>query len=257
MIYKNMTDEERIRRVWDVQEIKNVMGRHAYYHAYNMHEREIDELWVQKPEHRARASFGQNWGYQVGLELIRENYVVKNVRNYQKDLDALCAADPMIENIPENRGIGSMLMHQITTPYIEVARDGQSAQALWYSPGQITMTHPGRVDTLWMYERYGVDFLKEDGEWKIWHLFIGTDLMIPAGEDRSKQPVDPKEELGFGNDGDAETDLALTHDFEAYTARYNYQLYPAIPEPYETFSDNHVVSNGPEGNPKFKKEVLR
>lgn len=256
MLYKNMTDEERIRRVWDVQEIKNVMGRHAYYHAYNMHEQEIDELWVQKPENMATASFGQNWGYQIGIALIRENYADKNIKIYQKDLDKLCAADPTIENIPENRGIGSMLMHQISTPYIEVARDGQSAQALWYSPGQITMAHPGHVDALWMYERYGVDFLKEDGEWKIWHLFVGTDIMQPAGADRAKQPVEAEEGFGVGNDGDPETDITLTYAFEAYTARYNYQLYPAIPEPYETFSDCKVISNGPEGNPNFKKEVV-
>ena len=46
------TDEELIQRVTDVMEIRNVMGRHAYYHAKNMHQKELKEIWVQKPETR-------------------------------------------------------------------------------------------------------------------------------------------------------------------------------------------------------------
>lgn len=73
---KRYTDEERIQRVWDVIEIKNVMARHAYYHQYGLHGRELDEIWVKEPEHMATASFGQNAGYQVGMDLIRLNYVI-------------------------------------------------------------------------------------------------------------------------------------------------------------------------------------
>ncbi len=246
---RKFTDAEMMQRVYDVYEIKNLMGRHAYYHAYDMHEEEIDELWVKKPENQATASFGQNWGYQVGLDLIRENYATKNRLQRQKDLDALCAADPSVANTRENHAIGSMLMHCLTAPYVEVAEDGQTAQGLWYAPGQVTVAHPDKVDAMYMYERYGVDFIKEDGEWKIWHLFIGTDFAIEPGHDMTKEPVDtPEFDL---NDEDESTNLNLTYAFEAYTSRYNYSHYPAIPDPYATFAD--TVSNGPEGNPKFKK----
>lgn len=33
-------------------EIRNVMGRHAYYHAKGLHEKELKEIWVQKPENQ-------------------------------------------------------------------------------------------------------------------------------------------------------------------------------------------------------------
>jgi len=39
---------------------------------------------------------------------------------------------------------------------------------------------------------------------------------------------------------------------DAYSLKFNYSSYPAIPLPYWTF--NETVSNGPEGNPNYKKE---
>lgn len=245
---RTFTDAEKIQRVWDVYQIKNLMGRHAYCHAYDLHAKEIDELWVKKPENQATASFGQNWGYQVGLDLIRDNYATKNIKNRMKDLKALCEKYPDIEYKPENHGLGSMLIHSLTTPYVEVAGDGKTAQGMWYAPGQVTVAHPDSVDALYMYEKYATDFIKEDGEWKIWHLFVGTDFMLPAGADMTKEPVDPPEfDL---NDGDPETDLVVNYRFEAYTSRYNCPEYPPVPKPYETFAD--TVSYGLEGNPNYQ-----
>lgn len=252
---RKFTDAELMQRVYDTHEVANVMARHAYYHAYNLHGEEIDKIWVRKPENQATASFGQNWGYQVGLDLIRRNYDEINVRSRKKDLERLRAKYPELALKEENYGAGSMLIHALTTPYIEISGDGQTAQGLWYAPGQVTVTHPDRVDAMYIYERYGADFIKEDGEWKLWHLFIGTDFAITPGHIMANEPVDmPEFDL---NDGDDETNMVLTHEFKAYTSRYNYFRYPAIPKPYETFTDPQVVSNGPEGNPNFnyKKEA--
>lgn len=241
---RTYTDEELMQRAWDVHEIKNLMGRHAYYHAYNLHEQELEELWVKEPEHQKTASFGQNWGYQVGMEQIRRNYVEYNAKFHQEDLDALCARRPEVENKPENLGAGTMVIHALTTPYIEIAGDGKTAQGLWYSPGQITTLGENGPEGAHIYERYGVDFIREADGWKIWHLFIGTDFILPAGADMTKQPVDQPAP-------DVAGEFELTYPMEAYTSRYNYAHYPDIPEPYETF--DQTISNGPEGNPNFRK----
>ena len=246
---RKYTDAETMQRAYDVYLIKNVMARHAYFHAYDMHEREIDEIWVGRPEHKETASFGQNWGYQVGLELIRRNYVAINELNRMKDLRALREKHPDIECESANRATGSMLMHCLTTPYIEVAGDGETAQGMWYSPGQVTFAKPDGVDAMYLFELYGADFIKEDGEWKLWHLFIGTDIMHSPGVDMTNVPVDaPEFDL---NDEDEETNMKLTYELDAYTSRYNRSHYPAIPKPYGTFAE--AVSNGPEGNPNFRK----
>jgi hypothetical protein len=248
MSKKVFTDDERIRRVWDVIEIKNVMGRHAYYHAYHQHQKELDEIWVKEPENAKTASFGQSWGYQVGMDMIRKYYGDQSVEDAKDDLKEMQKKYPDLEMKPENYGVGQMLIHQLTSPYIEIAADGKTAQGLWYAPGQVTVAHPDSVDAMWMYERYGVDFVKENGEWKMWHMFVGTDWGFPAGNDFTKEPIPDEPPKAF---------MPETYEFEAYTSRYNYMLYPAIPEPYDTFTDPQVVSNGPEGNPNFAKNFKK
>ena len=257
-VKKQYTDDELIQRVTDVMEIRNVMGKHAYYHAKGMHEQELKEIWVQKPENQATASFGQNWGYNVGMERIDAYYGKGSVENYQKDLEELAAYDPTVEVKKENLGIGSLVIHMLTAPYIEVAGDGKTAQGLWYSPGAVGGVHPGRADGMLMYEKYGVDFIKEDGEWKIWHLFVGTDFATPAGQDlKGDTPMEIERKIKAGEmeamvHPAAQIDDPAFIPMEAYSLKYNYSFYPPLPEPYYSFDE--CVSNGPEGNPNYKKE---
>jgi hypothetical protein len=246
---RTFTDDELMQRVWDTYEIKNLMGRHAYYHAYNLHRREMEELWPRLPENRETASFGQNWGYQVGYDLIWRNYVEVNEKNNIRDLRLLREKDPTVEITPENYMLGQMLMHCLTAPLVEIAGDGKTAQGMWYAPGHITFDGEDGSEGVWMYERYGADFIREPDGWKLWHLFIGTDFALPAGRAMADEPVDqPPFDL---NDEDEETNMILTYPFEAYTSRYNFSAYPPVPQPYETFAD--TVSNGPEGNPRFQE----
>ncbi len=257
------SDDELIRRVWDVIEIKNIMALHAYYHSFNLHIKELEEIWVQKPENRVTASFGQNWGYNVGFKRIMEYYGTGNVENDKKELEMMRTAFPEIENKEENYGIGKSLVHALTTPYIEVAADGQTAQGLWYAPGYVGGPTTTGANVAYMYEKYGVDFIREDGEWKIWHLFVGTDFMAKPGEDFNIQDcpaeVERKIALGIKPEGVPEGGFPEFEPAEgfipikdAYTMYYNYSEYPPIPLPYGSFSE--TVSNGIEGNPNYQKE---
>ena len=240
-VKKEFTDEELIQRVTDVMEIRNVMGRHAYYHAKGLHERELKEIWVQKPENQKTASFGQNWGYNVGMERIDAYYGKGSVENYQKDLEALHAADPSVEVNKENLGIGSLVIHMLTAPYIEVAADGKTAQGLWYSPGAVGGVYPDHSDGLMMYEKYGVDFMKEDGEWKIWHFFVGTDFSWQAGQPYSEPERGPRPERP--------PQYGVLRIPDLYTSKYGWSSYPHFPVPYETWTPE--ISYGPE---PFMKE---
>ena len=69
------SNEERIVRVWDVEQVKDLMSRRSIYEATGRRQEELDELWVQVPENRKTASFGRNWGYYVGTDEIRQFYV--------------------------------------------------------------------------------------------------------------------------------------------------------------------------------------
>lgn len=248
------TDDEIIRRVNDVMEVKNVFGRHAYFHAFGLHVRELTEIWVKKPENMKTASFGQSWGYAIGMDNIDRYYGSGGVVQNQRELDGLCKSDPTIENIPENRGIGMMLIHALTTPYIEISGDGKTAQGLWYAPGQVT----GPRMATYMDEKYAVDFVKEDGEWKIWHMFVGTDFSVAPGKDLSDQDT-PLEQARKADDrpmgpppGEEDPNPCFIRN-DNYSVKFNVPEYPPIPAPYYTFAN--AVSYGPEGNPNFKGEA--
>ena len=259
------TDEQMIQRVTDVLEIRNIMAKHAYYHSKGMHVQELAEIWVQKPENQATASFGQNWGYNVGMKRIDAYYGQGSVENNKRDLEALAAADPSIEVKPENYGMGSMVIHALTAPYVEVAVDGQTAQGLWYSPGAVGGVHPdGTASGMLMYEKYGVDFIKEDGEWKIWHLFVGTDFSTPPGEgfggptelEREKNPPPPGQGFPGGpppGGGNKEPD-PYYFSCDAYTMKFNYCHQKPLPKPYWTFSETR--SYGPDGEEGFSWDMV-
>ena len=52
-----LTPEQMVERAWDIHQIKNLISAHAYAHAYNRHDWELDELWVREPEHTETMSF--------------------------------------------------------------------------------------------------------------------------------------------------------------------------------------------------------
>ncbi len=212
------TDDELIRRVWDVEEIKKLVYKRGVYIANDWRERELDELWVREPEHRKTASFGKNTGWYVGMDAIRAWYVKKH-------------------------GDGYMAFHPASTGLVELAGDGRTAKGLFYSIAQETESNgDGTATALWMPEKIGFDFIKEGDEWKIWHFIAAVDLVAEAGSDYSGQDPYPHYEtdpvmVEFGTP----TVPCLNHD-----GTFNWwDDYPSMPQPYAAWSDD--ISYGPEG----------
>ncbi len=169
------------RKALDQQEIQNLMSWHVMYHCYGLHREEMEEIWVNEPENRATASFGQNQGFYVGYDAIWEAYVEGHDTNWLSSAKSYCESNGIDisgmtdeEIIEKYGGVGQLLLHVTTTAIIEVAEDGQTAKCFWYSPGMIAETGQS-ANTIW--EAYGVDFVKENGEWKMWHLHMFTDFM--------------------------------------------------------------------------------
>ena len=178
------------QKALDNQAIQNVMSRHVMYHCYGLHQEEMEQLWVQEPENQATASFGQNQGYMVGYPAIWEGYVDGHTESWlqaakkycsQNGIDITGWSDEQILNT--YGGVGQLLLHVTTTAVIEVAEDGQTAKCFWYSPGLVAETGQSG-NAIW--EAYGVDFVKENGEWKIWHLHMYTDFTGSFFVDLSK-----------------------------------------------------------------------
>lgn len=212
MCNRTYTDDELIRRVWDVEEIKKVANKRVYYQANEWRRKELDELWVR--DNGATASFGSNTGYYVGKESIARWYT---------------AGD---------RSVGCLTHHPVTTGLVQLAGDGKTAKGLWYFIGHETV--PGKA--MWVTGKVAIDFIKEGGAWKIWHVVEANDLSGEAGGRYSDgspywEPENDPIVAAFGT-----PDIqVLTHD-----PNFNWwDDYPSMPEPYDTWSDD--ISYGPEG----------
>lgn len=243
---RKMTVEEQIEHAWDVQQIKNLMGRHAYYHEYNRHDWEMQELFIQKEENKPGVSFGQNAGFQHGYELVADNYDRKSFTQWFAALEDFIPEDPTIERTIENAGMGCMIIHQIASPLIEIAEDGLTAQGAFDGNGQITEVYPDETTTKVMFERYNCDFVKEDGEWKLQKMFIATDICLtPAGTDERELATELEAQQKFvlrdGQEEDPETTIIRNHEVYCYTVAAGQPRWPLYPVPHKTAAD--VVPN--------------
>jgi hypothetical protein len=230
----NTCDEKNTMwRVWAVEQIKDLMSRRAMYSANEERERELDELWVKRPDHQASAAFGRNYGYYVGMDQIRGYYV----ESHQKKVDAL-------------NGMGYMECHAVSSPYVELAEDGMSARGLWYSIGQETYPKPGETPkALWVNDKIAADFLWEEGGWKIYHLVISNDVWHPAGKAMTDMPDKLPKEMDWIREEFGEPTVPM----EVHNPLYLWcDNYPTIPPHYKTM--NAENSYGPEGHPNYRKE---
>lgn len=172
---KAMTAEQKIQRVLDYMEIQNVMAKHSYYYAAQEQWKELDEAWSKE---RDDISYGHNDGYYVGRKSVEAYYGQKNETRRKQTLESMSKLYPEIKNIVENEGVGDLVMHTLTTPYIEIAEDGQTAKGVWMSVGLCSRTgNDGKTSAMWLWEKFATDFVKEDGEWKIWHFQIYSDVL--------------------------------------------------------------------------------
>lgn len=227
---KQYTEDEMIVRIWDKEEIRKLMSRRSFYIANEWRRKELDELWVRSEEYRATASFGANWGYYVGMDEIARWYVIERSEKY---LDK-----------------GLSVFHPINTPYIRLAGDGKTARGLFYSIGEESYgSANGEASAYWMNEKVAVDFVKEDGEWRIWHLVVANDFTLPAGTDLDtikigETEIENASKEMFGSP----TMTMLVHN-----TRYNWcDDYPPIPKEYFAFDIKE--SYAPEGHPVFNEK---
>jgi hypothetical protein len=240
---KKMTAEMKAQRALDILEIQNVAGMHEYYHSALMHKEEYENIFSKRDD----VMWTNNSDKYVGKDFVKF-YV-----------DGCPLGD---------KKKGSLWYHMLATPVIVVAADGQTAKAVYQSFGNVTGT--GMLQ--WTEEKYGMDFIKEDGKWKIWHLrtyvefytdatttntklWAGQNLAAPTGasnaasvpagtpgagpnkeEKKDATGVTIKEEPGvkFADD------LKPTENgnyYEGYSENYMPTFNPVPPEAYCTWTD--------------------
>lgn len=242
------TVDERMRRVWDVEIIKDLMARRAFYMANDMRREELNDLWVAEPENRKTASFGSNWGWYVGMDEISHYYVVRHDIERKAQLAAYCAAHPEVENTEANQGYGCYVCRPVSTPLVVISGDGETAKGMWYSIGcDCAAAGAGEAECRWFNDKIAADFIKEDGAWKIWKIVVSNDLSVRAGESADDLPtVIPVEQNPAAIEFGEPTISMLTHN----NALNWSDDYPFLPKEYFRYKEE--LGYGPEGHPKYE-----
>ena len=203
--------EERIQRLEDIHEIQNLMGRNQYKHTAGMHRETAEAFALDTPGVRTEVA---DWGVYEGREGV-ERMVIGVHEHHMED----------------TRGL--MFMHPLTTPVIEIAGDGKTAKAVWISPGHETVYVEGKLKAYWAWCKYGVDFVKENGKWKIWHSHVYAIFRCPyetSWVEVSDPPLTP-----IPDELKADRPTTYHHPYSTNTLC---EYVPEPPEPYETWDES-------------------
>ena len=128
---------------------------------------------------------------------------------------------------------GEMLDMQLTTPIIEIADDLKTAKCLWWMPGAGAIPQAeGDPMAIWAWGELAVDFVVEDGAWKIWHLHYFRYMKC----DYHKGWVDDTSMINRLN-----TPMHPLSEVSTYHNPYSPSAIrdglPCAPRPYVTFTD--------------------
>lgn len=249
MVY---TNEERIDRICDREACVQLINRHSIYYSNDQRRQELSDLWVRRPEHQKTAALGYNNGWYVGLEEIARHYVAEREDQLYERLAPYCA-DGCVESCRSNLGLGASAMHTSTTPLVYLADDGKTARYQGYQLGYQSVGRPdGTAESFLEFGLLYADLLKEEGEWKIWHLVMEHDHTVEVGTAYSDVPVRrPDAEDPLARDYGAPT-IGRT----VYNPLFGWEyVWQDMPRPYETYRDSEGY--GPGGNlgkPYYERE---
>lgn len=246
-------------RIASIPQIENLMARHSYYHAANMNSNELEDIWSKEQPHEV--SWQQNFGFWKSMPHISKYYGEGHYETGIATRESIIEARPdlkddLMQPDIDVRRLLEMPVHTLTTSIVEVAEDGMTAKGLWYTPGfALRRNYIERsASAAWMWEKYGADFVWENGEWKFLHIQIGMDIMANYGESwadpkpKMAPPPEPKKEPEKGKDG-KELKKAPSMGggvsqppdgpgkYSVYSRTRVPTEYPKLPEPYSTLSE--------------------
>jgi len=202
--------ERQVQRVTDYQEISNLHGR--YNHLVLGHHWEPILAMFAQHTPGVTAEVAES-GVFHGTEGVRRVFVDMLGKLY---------------NYP-----GMLALHELTTPVIEVARDGRTAKGMWFTWGANTNNHPQRgLIPIWQSLRYNHTFVKEDGAWKF--LNFRAHLIIRSSFDKGwvQEPYITGSTIKGQDEVAAPRSDAPTTFHDPYDPARHYEGLPLPPEPY-------------------------
>ncbi len=215
------TKEQLASRITNLRQLENVMSKYAFLTYYKRFDEAMQKFWCQSAAVPVLTTNDKKFtGYPAIYHYLVEQGE-EDTRAGDEIMRKMFPDELGAKHDSEIWGVGTAMVHTITTPVIELAEDEQTAKAMFYSLGACTEIDPEKGPKAhWVWEKYAVDFIREKDGWKIWHLVIMTDFKTPVGQNW------------------AQVNLAPTGSYyTAYTPKVSPQEGVPVPQPYRTFSE--------------------
>ena len=225
--------ELELKKERAINEIQNVLGRYVYMHIGGQHEGCM-----------ALFSSREDMTVEIGpMGLFRG----------PKGLEQIYGVN---HTVNEGDRVGFLAVHPLTTPVIEVADDLQTAKGLWLHHGVETkpdLDQPGKMDAVFMDGYYAIDFIFEEGAWKMWHFHMFPLFSCPWNTPFTE--VEPLDRIMFERGERVEGFNRMQKGADAptsYMREYSIDrptlFWPQPPEPYASFEGTRsMVGAPPEG----------
>lgn len=207
--------KHQLAREQAATQIQNVMARYMLFHSGGRQEECLDLFAMRTHDVGVEIAM---WGQYWGAEGLYRNYVA-GIGKHEETVGRK----------------GWYCEHPVNTPLIEVAGDCKTAKCVWSTFGPETAkadpTDPDcEFDPMWMYGKFQVDFILENGKWKMWHFQVMPDIMCPTCEPFTKQK--PHDDFEPGDMPEVDGPTTFCEEYDVNKVR---KFWPQPPEPYETF----------------------
>ena len=232
------TSEQLVGRWEDQRDLKNLMGKICFTILLKQEDRMVEQFWSRRED----ICLGRNNGWYAGRNAVRGYYdAIYAHTAYYTDFMKKAFPERMGKLTEEEQfGAGSMDVRPMSTSVIEIAADGATAKGIWYSRGTYNDVTPQGPLSWWELAVYACDFIREDGEWKVWHMQNLTDVHALNGRSWGVKDPEPFPDLPEFAGAKPFAEPAPNRPETLYTAYYPgrpFQKLPEPPVPYETFSE--------------------
>lgn len=202
-------------RLMGGKKCRNLMGKYGFYFsAFRF--KDAAGLFAR----RADSVLAMPWGIYEGYESICRCYVEQ-----MGDRDAP-GAEPSLK--------GKMFLREFNTEILKVAGDGRTARGFYISMGQDGYVKAnGFPQSDWVWAKYAVEFIDDNGEWRIWKMRVIPVFTCPFEEAWTEDPA----YRGFEFPG-VRPDRPLAKPLWRWSRAGAYPAEePEPPRDYETYSD--------------------
>ncbi len=233
----NFTAQELLCRLEWRRELRNIMGRISHDYAVKQEGEVYDRYFSRRED----VCLGLNNGWYQGAEAVRGYYAAlkEEIRLSSRLIQQMFPAELGDKSEEEVFGVGMMTYLPFESQVIEIADDGQTAKGIWNIRGSESKLEGCGPVAYWTFGWAAVDFLMEDGQWKIWHMQLLYNIYCQCGVGFCEEPKVFEPVAGFAPMEDfrlpePNVPAVLMQTFRADRPKTQS---PPCPVPYATFDE--------------------